>query len=33
MIVQCPGVVSVMCGGNSCDYTVCMGDLSVVRRL
>ena len=33
MITQCVGVISVMCGGNSCDYAVSRGDLSDVRRL
>ena len=32
MITCCPGVISVLSGGYSCDYILSGGDFSVVRR-
>ena len=33
MITYCPGVISVLSGGYSCDYMLSGGDFSVVWRV
>ena len=33
MITYCPGVISVLSGGYSCDYMLSRGDFSVVWRV